>query len=133
MIAVVEKGTLGWFQPIYYVTMFVLSVWFFGPLFFKFTYFLMTKPLLLSYDQYHVFLRNRKSIPWSSIKKIEIIGSTTNKLAQPVPDMYRLTLLNRSQIDISTHFLLTNKELTDGFKTLQTAWSQNKHRKNEGE
>lgn len=133
MIAVVEKGALGWFQPIYYVTMFVLSVWFFGPLFFKFTYFLMTKPLLLAYDQYHVLLRNGKSIPWSSIKKIEIIGSTTNKLAQPVPDMYRLTFLNRSQIDISTHFLLTNKELNYELKKLRTAWAQNKHPKSEGE
>ncbi|GGH57168.1 hypothetical protein GCM10008014_28550 [Paenibacillus silvae] len=63
--------------------------------------------------------------------KSELVGVTINNIGQPVPRLYRFTLLDRSHVDMSTYHLLTNQQFTDGAKKLRTAWSQNKHRKME--
>ncbi len=129
LILAPEQGEFGWFAPLYYVLIFVLSIWFFGPALFKLTILLFSRTTIISFDQYCVTSRDGISIPWSDIKRIEVTEDTINKLGQPVSRLYRFTLLDRSHVDMSTYHLLTNQQFTDGAKKLCTAWSHNKHRK----
>ncbi|WP_338541946.1 hypothetical protein [Paenibacillus tundrae] len=129
LILAPEQGEFGWFAPLYYVLIFVLSIWFVGPALCKLTVLLFARTTLISFDQYRVTARDGRSLPWSKIKRIEVVEDTINNIAQPVPRLYRFTLLDRSHVDMSTYHLLTNQQFTDGAKKLRTAWSHNKHRK----
>ncbi|WP_307217263.1 hypothetical protein [Paenibacillus tundrae] len=129
LILAPEQGELGWFAPFYYILIFVLSIYFFGPAFCKLTVLLFSKTTIISFNQYCVTARDGRFIPWSDIKRIEVVEDTVNKLGQPVSRLYRFILLDRSHVDMSTYHLLTNQQFTDGAKKLRTAWSQNKHRK----
>lgn len=129
MILDLRNMALGWFRPLFYVVIFVLSIWYVFPAFCKLALFLFSRTTIISFDQYHVTSRDGKSIPWSNIKRIEVVGDTINNIGQPVPRLYRFTLLDRSHVDMSTYHLLTNKQFTDGAKKLRTTWSQNNHRK----
>lgn len=125
----IKNMPFGWFRLIFYAFMFVSSIWYVFPAFYKLAFFLFSSTTLISFDQYCVTAKNGRSILWSDIKRIEVVGDTINNIAQPVPRLYRFTLLDRSHVDMSTYHLLTNQQFTDGAKKLRTAWSHNKHRK----
>lgn len=129
MIWDLKNIPFGWFRPIFYVFIFASSIWYVFPAFYKLAFFLFSSTTLISFDQYCVTAKNGRSILWSDIKRIEVVGDTINNIAQPVPRLYRFTLLDRSHVDMSTYHLLTNQQFADGAKKLRTAWSHNKHRK----